>query len=98
MDTDQFALEGGGGGGFWLLPEAFSAPQEVKIVVKYRKAHTGNVLIHLFYSWMRMFANIILAPQHSLKGKMVRPEGFEPSTVGLEVRCSIQLSYERTHW
>ena len=24
--------------------------------------------------------------QHSLKGKMVRPEGFESSTVGLEVR------------
>ena len=28
-------------------------------------------------------------------GKMVRPEGVEPSTYGLEVRCSIQLSYRR---
>ncbi len=28
--------------------------------------------------------------------KMVRLAGFEPAAYGLEVRCSIQLSYRRT--
>ncbi len=30
-----------------------------------------------------------------VKLKMARQEGFEPSAYGLEVRCSIQLSYWR---
>ena len=29
---------------------------------------------------------------------MVRSAGLEPATTGLEIRCSIQLSYERGIW
>ena len=32
----------------------------------------------------------------SIENWMVRLAGFEPATYGLEVRCSIQLSYRRT--
>lgn len=30
--------------------------------------------------------------------RMVGAAGIEPATVGLEIRCSIQLSYERTYF
>ena len=30
--------------------------------------------------------------------QMVRPEGLEPPTGGLEIRCSIRLSYGRIAW
>lgn len=31
----------------------------------------------------------------SLVHRMARPEGFEPPTHGVEIRCSIHLSYGR---
>jgi hypothetical protein len=32
------------------------------------------------------------------RSEVARPEGLEPSTPGLEGRCSIQLSYGRVEW
>ena len=40
-------------------------------------------------------AHCLWCDLNSYKGLFVRPTGFEPVTVCLEGRCSIQLSYER---
>ena len=34
-------------------------------------------------------------PSSQLSERGIRPAGFEPATDGLEIRCSIQLSYGR---
>lgn len=34
-------------------------------------------------------------PKNQLQSRLVRPEGFEPSTLGAEIRYSIQLNYGR---
>ncbi len=36
-----------------------------------------------------------LSYAHHIEYRMVRLRGLEPLTYGLEVRCSIQLSYRR---
>ena len=41
------------------------------------------------------YTHLIYAIPHP-KLEMARLKGFEPLTYGLEVRCSIQLSYRRT--
>ena len=35
--------------------------------------------------------------QFSVDWILARSEGFEPPTLGIEIRCSIQLSYERLY-
>ena len=36
---------------------------------------------------------LAIANRSSLERRLVCPIGFEPMTYGLEIRCSIQLSY-----
>jgi hypothetical protein len=50
----------------------------------------------------RLMLPAVLGPVHLGAGRnrsrtlrLARSEGFEPPTLGIEIRCSIQLSYER---
>ncbi len=43
--------------------------------------------------------NITPLNNNELQGfTQLRPAGFEPATYGLEIRCSVQLSYERLNF
>ena len=58
--------------------------------------HQGHnlVLYQLSYTHQKSVAMLRNQPL-IVNLKMARQEGFEPSAYGLEVRCSIQLSYWR---
>jgi hypothetical protein len=47
--------------------------------------------------WVTFQYRICCQVGNTLK-EMARLAGFEPAAYGLEVRCSIQLSYRRNSW
>ena len=64
-------------------PESQSGalPTELRLTIKELNEHR---IINAFCS------------RYNLSRQMARPAGFEPATLGLEGRCSIQMSYGRT--
>jgi hypothetical protein len=40
----------------------------------------------------------VILPMKTAFSEAARPEGLEPSTYGLEIRCSIRLSYGRKYF
>ena len=61
--------------------------------LKYGKAVGYRNLIQINVSEISDFAS---ARNQIVRLSLVRLAGFEPAAYGLEVRCSIQLSYRRT--
>ncbi len=62
-------------------------------MLKYGKAVGYRNLIRI-----KVFeiSDFVLNPRQIVRLNLVRLAGFEPAAYGLEVRCSIQLSYRRT--
>jgi hypothetical protein len=60
------------------------------------QAHVARNLEHS----LELRAGALLAKDNNVirADEQLRPAGLEPATDGLEIRCSIQLSYGRGWW
>ena len=74
---------------------AASGQRPARTLIVQPRVTSGATIANMIPESLGMFPESAIEVCRGSPRKMVRPAGVEPATLGLEVRCSIQLSYGR---